>query len=589
MYRLLWSKYRNRKTLETYCSFYAAYRWKLIFVLVIFLIKASPAYIIPVIAADIINLLSGDPPGSGRQILRLLIFGAVVILQNIPTHILYARTFSSVSRAVERNLRAALCTRLQHLSMHYHTSNKMGVLQTKVLRDVENVETLTRMLVDNLPNITMTMTVAIAVTAVRAPLFIVFYLILVPVAVVLFLLIRRSMAQRNRDFRVSVEEMSGYVGEMLRLIPLTRAHHLEERELSRAGERFEKIRETGFRLDSLNAVFNSVNWSVIMVFNLLTLCCAGWLYLKGILKIGIGDITLLAGYFNIISGAVMQLLNVLPAMTKGLESVRSIGEVLECPDIEQNEGKQEVTSVRGEFEFRDVSFRYDPEGAWALRHFSLKVQTGETIALVGASGAGKSTVAQLVIGFIRPTEGTLLLDGTDMNDLDLRTYRRFLSVVTQETILFDGTIRDNIAYGIPDARDEDIFRAVEAANLTRLIRTLPEGLSTPVRENGSRLSGGQRQRIAIARALLRNPRVLILDEATSALDVEAEAEIQSALNLLRKGRTSFVIAHRLSTVQNADRILVMGDRRILEMGTHAELLARNGSYAQMYRKSTHLR
>ncbi len=209
MYRLLWSKYRNRKTLETYCSFYAAYRWKLIFVLVIFLIKASPAYIIPVIAADIINLLSGDPPGSGRQILRLLIFGAVVILQNIPTHILYARTFSSVSRAVERNLRAALCTRLQHLSMHYHTSNKMGVLQTKVLRDVENVETLTRMLVDNLPNITMTMTVAIAVTAVRAPLFIVFYLILVPVAVVLFLLIRRSMAQRNRDFRVSVEEMSG--------------------------------------------------------------------------------------------------------------------------------------------------------------------------------------------------------------------------------------------------------------------------------------------------------------------------------------------------------------------------------------------
>lgn len=589
MYRLLWSKYRNRKTLETYCSFYAAYRWKLIFVLVIFLIKASPAYIIPVIAADIINLLSGDPPGSGRQILRLLIFGAVVILQNIPTHILYARTFSRVSRAVERNLRAALCTRLQHLSMHYHTSNKMGVLQTKVLRDVENVETLTRMLVDNLPNITMTMTVAIAVTAVRAPLFIVFYLILVPVAVVLFLLIRRSMAQRNRDFRVSVEEMSGYVGEMLRLIPLTRAHHLEERELSRAGERFEKIRETGFRLDSLNAVFNSVNWSVIMVFNLLTLCCAGWLYLKGILKIGIGDITLLAGYFNIISGAVMQLLNVLPAMTKGLESVRSIGEVLECPDIEQNEGKREVTSVRGEFEFHDVSFRYDPAGAWALRHFSLKVQAGETIALVGASGAGKSTVAQLVIGFIRPTEGTLLLDGTDMNDLDLRTYRRFLSVVTQETILFDGTIRDNIAYGIPDARDEDIFRAVEAANLTRLIRTLPEGLSTSVRENGSRLSGGQRQRIAIARALLRNPRVLILDEATSALDVEAEAEIQSALNLLRKGRTSFVIAHRLSTVQNADRILVMGDGRILEMGTHAELLARNGSYAQMYHKSTHLR
>lgn len=588
MYKLLWSRYRDRKALETYWGFYAAYKWKLLFVLVMFLIKASPAYIIPVLAADIINLLSGDPPGGFPEILKLLIFGAVVILQNIPTHIIYARTFSSVSRAVERNLRAALCTRLQHLSMHYHTSNKMGVLQTKVLRDVENVETLTRMLMDNLPNITMTMAVAITVTAVRAPLFIVFYLILIPIAVVLFLLIRRSMVQRNRDFRISVEEMSGYVGEMLRLIPLTRAHHLEERELSRAGERFEKIRETGFRLDSLNAVFNSVNWSVIMVFNLITLCCAAWLYLKGIFKIGIGDVTLLAGYFNIISGAVMQLLNVLPAMTKGLESVRSIGEVLECPDIEQNEQKREVTSVRGNFEFRDVSFRYEPGGSDALRHFTLTVRAGETIALVGSSGAGKSTVAQLVIGFIRPTEGVLLLDGEDMNHLDLRTYRRFISVVTQETILFDGTIRDNIAYGIPDARDEDIFRAVQAANLTQLIRELPEGLSTSVRENGSRLSGGQRQRIAIARALLRDPRILILDEATSALDVDAESEIKNALDHLRKGRTSFVIAHRLSTVQNADRIVVMGEGRILETGTHAELLARNGRYAEMHRKAAML-
>lgn len=588
MYKMLWGKYRDRHAIETYCGFYSAYKWKLVFVVFMYLIKSSPMYIIPIITADVINLIAGTPPGGVPEVLKLLVFGSVIILQNIPTHIIYARAFSSVSRQVERNLRTALCTRLQHLSMHYHNSNKMGVLQTKVLRDVENVEMLTRMLVDNLPQIAATMCVAITVTAIRAPLFIIFYLILVPIAVILFRLIRKSMAQRNREFRLSVEDMSGHVSEMLRLIPVTRAHHLEDRELSRVGERLEKIRETGFRLDSLNAVFNSVNWSMIMVFNLLTLCCAAYLYMKGILKVGIGDVTLLAGYFNIISGAVMQLLNFLPAMTKGLESVKSIGEVLECPDIEQNEGGKAVNAVRGEFEFRNVSFRYDPDAEYALRDFSLHVKPGETIALVGASGAGKSTVAQLVIGFIRPTEGTILLDGVDMNGLDLRTYRRFISVVTQETILFDGSIRDNIAYGIPDAKDRDIFRAVKFASLEPLINSLPEGLDTRIKENGSRLSGGQRQRIAIARALMRDPRVLILDEATSALDVDSESEIKAALEQLMKGRTSFVVAHRLSTIQNADRIVVLGGGRILEIGTHPELIARNGRYAEMYRKFTML-
>ena len=588
MYKMLWGKYRDRHAIETYCGFYSAYKWKLVFVVFMYLIKSSPMYIIPIITADVINLIAGTPPGGVPEVLKLLVFGSVIILQNIPTHIIYARAFSSVSRQVERNLRTALCTRLQHLSMHYHNSNKMGVLQTKVLRDVENVEMLTRMLVDNLPQIAATMCVAITVTAIRAPLFIIFYLILVPIAVILFRLIRKSMAQRNREFRLSVEDMSGHVSEMLRLIPVTRAHHLEERELSRVGERLEKIRETGFRLDSLNAVFNSVNWSMIMVFNLLTLCCAAYLYMKGILKVGIGDVALLAGYFNIISGAVMQLLNFLPAMTKGLESVKSIGEVLECPDIEQNEGGKTVNAVRGEFEFRNVSFRYDPDAEYALRDFSLHVKPGETIALVGASGAGKSTVAQLVIGFIRPTEGTILLDGVDMNGLDLRTYRRFISVVTQETILFDGSIRDNIAYGIPDAKDRDIFRAVKFASLEPLINSLPEGLDTRIKENGSRLSGGQRQRIAIARALMRDPRVLILDEATSALDVDSESEIKAALEQLMKGRTSFVVAHRLSTIQNADRIVVLGGGRILEIGTHPELIARNGRYAEMYRKFTML-
>ncbi|CAM5346648.1 ABC transporter ATP-binding protein OS=Streptomyces fumanus OX=67302 GN=GCM10018772_26730 PE=4 SV=1 [Streptomyces fumanus] len=256
--------------------------------------------------------------------------------------------------------------------------------------------------------------------------------------------------------------------------------------------------------------------------------------------------------------------------------------MLQAPELEDNEGKAELTALRGAVTFEHVGHRYEGDERAAVEDFTLNVAPGETIALVGASGAGKSTVLNLVIGFLRPTSGRLLLDGTDMSTLDLRTYRRFVSVVPQESILFDGTVRENVAYGMDDAGEEAVRAALRDANALEFVDRLPQGLDTLVGERGARLSGGQRQRLAIARALIRDPRVLILDEATSALDTRSEALVQQALARLLRGRTTFVVAHRLSTVRGADRIVVMGQGRILETGTHEELLARGGAYTALH-------
>ncbi len=586
MRELLHREYRNRRAFQNYIGFYAGYKLRFVLVWIMYLVKASPAYVLPILTAEIINMIA-DPNIAGdmfyRRLWEVLAIGFVAIIQNIPSHMLYVWLMSVPCRLVERNLRSALCTRLQHLSIPYHTTTKMGELQNKVTRDVESIENMTRMLLDTVPHLVLSIGVAVIVTLIKAPLFVLFYVAVVPFAVILFIAIRDKMVERNREFRRSIEEMSGKVTEMLRLIPITRAHHVEDLEISRVNQRLEQIRSSGLRVDYINSVFGSVNWVILMLFNLGTLVLIAYLYKKDILHIGIGDIGLLTGYFGTITATVLMAMNCLPGITKGLESVKSIGEVLECPDIELNADKPGVTSVKGEFLFDHVSFKYPGSEAHALDDICLHVKEGETIALVGASGAGKSTMAHLVIGFVRPTSGRLLLDGRDMNEIDLRSYRTFISVVTQETLLFDGTIRENICYGV-NPTEFELMDAVRSADLTDLIDSLPDGLDTRVRENGARLSGGQKQRIAIARALLRDPRVLILDEATSALDVESEAQIKAALDRLVSGRTTFIVAHRLSTIRDADRIVVMSNGRIAEIGTHQELKALNGIYADMDRK-----
>ncbi len=575
-------RYQHRSPFFQFLMMFRNYKVKTAVSMSFFLVKIIPVWLTPIIISNIINELTTGGPGTIHRMLMQFMIGAIFIVQNVFTHVMYVRYFSQITRSVEKDLRMALCYRLQQLTIAYHTDNKLGVLQTKVLRDVENIEMLSKMIMDNIPNLAFSLGSAVIVTLIRAPQFVIFYIAIIPIAVIVFQSVKGRMVRYNREFRTNVEQMSGKVIEMLKLITITRAHNQEDDELERVNDKLDQVKSSGLKLDMINGIFGSINWVIFTFFNLLTLTAAAIASYKGIIPLKVGDVILLTTYFNVITGSVMQILNILPNLTKGLESVKSIGEILKSPQYEQYGRKPRIMGVNGEFRFDNVSFTYPGAEVPAIKNLSLCVAPGETIAFVGPSGSGKSTIMQLVIGFTKPDSGNIFLDGHNLHDIDLKSYRRFLSVVSQETVLFDGTIKDNITYGrdIPTAK---IQQAIADSNLEAFLEDQPDGMDTQVKENGARLSGGQRQRLAIARALIRNPKVLVLDEATSALDVESEAAIQEALNRLIQGRTTFVVAHRLSTIRNADRIFVLDKGEIIESGNHQELLDQQGVYYKMHR------
>ncbi|WP_405933375.1 ABC transporter ATP-binding protein [Streptomyces sp. NBC_00827] len=572
-------RYRGEHPIRTLAYLFRADRRRLALAFLVFTVKHSPVWLLPLITASIIDTVVQHRP-VGRVWLSAGVI-LLILLVNIPLHLLYVRLLYGSVRRMGTDLRSALCTRMQQLSIGYHSRVSAGVLQAKVIRDVETVEQGVQQTAETGLGAVTVLTGGLVIIAIRTPEFLPVFLCVVPVAALLVARLRTRLRSQNEHFRHEVEHLSTRVTEMTRLISVTRAHGLEGKALRRMDGTLRQVLRSGLRLDLLNGRFASLAWVFLNVVGVLFLTGAALVSYYGYWGVTPGDVVMLSAFLTTLTNSTTTLAALAPVITKGLESVRSIGEVLQAPELEDNEGKAEVTSLRRAVTFEGVGHAYD-ENRPAVRDFSLSVSPGETIALVGASGAGKSTVLNLVIGFIRPTSGRLLLDGTDMSTLDLRTYRRFVSVVPQESILFDGTVRENVAYGMDDAGDAAVREALRDANALEFVDRLPQGLDTVVGEHGARLSGGQRQRLAIARALIRDPRVLILDEATSALDTRSEALVQQALARLLHGRTTFVVAHRLSTIRGADRIVVMGDGAIQEIGTHEELLRRGGAYTALH-------
>ncbi len=561
---------------------YRRYPLQLLLSVLFYVIATLPHITIPIVTANLINVVVDVAEGKTFDYLTPIIINisvlVVLLLLNIPTNMIRVSLQSVVMRKVEVGLRGALVRKLQQLSISFHKEMQSGRIQSKLMRDVETVQMLSSQLFTTIPQVVLNMITALVVVITRNLTIFAFFIMCIPAATLTMRAFRNPISKNNREFRKGMEQTSANLMDMVEMTQITRAHALENREVHKMTTLLNKVANTGFHLDVIQALFGACSWVIFQLFQLLCLVFSVYLAIKG--SIEIGDISMYQSYFSTLTSQVSTLIGLMPIITKGFESISSIGEILGASDIEDNRGKLEMPNLKGEYEFKDVYFSYEDDQP-LLRGLNLSVKEGETLAIVGESGSGKSTILNLVLGFNLPKKGEVLVDGEDITKINLHSYRKSLAVVPQNSVMFTGTIRENITYGMQNVDEEKLKTVLDAALLTDFINSLPQGIDTPLEEHGANLSGGQRQRLSIARALIRDPKVIIFDEATSALDSVSEKEIQKAINNLSKDRTTFIVAHRLSTIRDADRIAVIKNGVCAEIGTFEELMEKKGEFYKM--------
>jgi len=573
----------RREYLEDYLGWLWPHRWAVAAIFVLAISTAGLEMIEPLFMRFITDRVLLDTSAATPDRLRLLnlaggTFFAVVLLS---ASLNLARDYRQrlVNTRVMLSLRRSLFERLLRLPLPTLWDMKTGGILSRLSGDVDSTTGLLQMAIVSPSISVIRLLIAMSVLFALNWQLALVALAVIPGAVLISFISAKRVRPIYRSIRKDAERIDGRVGETFSGIRVVRAFGRELREmLEYARGRNSIVRKELFA--HRRELWLWTSWGLALsAVNVAIVWYGGHLYMAG--SASIGDIMAFQWYSFLLLNPVWQIVNSFSELQRSLAATERVFEVLASPaDKPDQPGATDAATLVREIEFQDVEFEYRP-GRPVVRDFNLQVRGGSVVALVGRSGAGKTTVTDLVARFHDPTRGRILLNGTDIRELRLRTYRDLLAIVQQDVFLFDGSVRDNIAYGRHDATDSDVADAARRANAHEFIEHLPERYETFIGERGVKLSGGQQQRLAIARAILASPQILILDEATSNLDTESEQLIQASMAELLKGRTTFVIAHRLSTIQRADLILLMEDGRIVERGTHAELMTRRGLYHAM--------
>ena len=570
------------QTLKKFIKYYKPYKAVFFIDLLCATIISAIDLAFPQLLRTLTKTLFAGAPGKIISALIPITIG-LLVAYIIQTACRYYVTYAGhmMGARMERDMRKELFDQYEKLSFSYYDQNNSGQMMSKLVSDLFDISELAHHGPENL------FISVIKIIGSFIFLFMINRMLAVPMLILVVLMLVFSYGQNKKmqetfmDNRRKIGDINSSLQDTLagiRVVQSFANERIEQEKFNRSNENFLISKDANYRcmgsFMSGNAFFQGMMYLVTLVFG-------GFLIAHG--KMEASDLAMYALYIGIFISPIQILVELTEMMQKGLSGFRRFLEVVETePEIVDAADAKPLKNVKGNVCYEDVSFHYSDDDTPVLSHVSFEIPAGKSIALVGPSGSGKTTICSLLPRFYDVTEGRVTIDGNDVRKLTLESLRSQIGLVSQDVYLFGGSIKDNIAYGKPDATMDEIVDADKKANIHDFIMELPDKYDTFVGERGTRLSGGQKQRISIARVFLKNPPVLILDEATSALDNESERFIQKSLEELAKDRTTITIAHRLSTIRNADEILVVADCGIAERGTHEELLARDGIYARYY-------
>lgn len=564
--------------LQRFFSYYKPYKGLFILDFSCAILVALIELAFPIVLNKVIDDILPDGEMKWIIMASLLLF-ALYIFNSI-LHFIVSYWGHMLGINIETDMRKESFSHVQKLSFRFFDNNKTGHLVSRLTNDLMDIGELAHHGPEDIFIAAMTIIGTFGVMFYIDPTFTILIFLLVPIILILTIIFGKLMSKAFRQMFGDIADFNARVENNVSGIRVVQAFTNEEHEIQRFKVNNERFRMTKLFSYKVMAWNEAISGILTKVLSLFTLFVGAFFVLNGHLTNG--DFIAFILLSGILLGPINKINMFIESYPKGMAGFRRYIEFLETePEIADRPEAKAINEIEGEIIFKDVSFGYT-DNYRALQLMNLRVRPGETVALVGPSGAGKSTICSLLPRFYEVNEGSIKIDGIDIRDFKLQSLRSHIGIVQQDVFLFDGTIRENIAYGNLHANEEDIWNAAQRAQLTDVIQTLPEGMDTLIGERGVKLSGGQKQRLSIARMFLKNPKILILDEATSALDTETEQAIQQALNELAIGRTTLVIAHRLATIKDADRIVVVSKKGIVEEGTHEQLMERKNAYYGLY-------